>query len=550
MRGFDRLEADVLVIGGGGAGMRAALAAREVAPRVALVSKGAIGKSGCTYLAEGGIVALSHENNPEDGYELFAADARRSGCDLAEPALLEPLAHESAERLSDLQKYGLQFRRREGGFYLRQPPGHSAARAYSTGERFGLSFSRALRDTVRECDLLRLEGVMLTELLVNDGRVCGAVGFDLRSGRGQVISAASTVLAAGGAGRLYARTNNPRDVTGDGYALAYRAGAVLQDMEFVQFYPLMAFAPFPNLFVSTGMLREGAVLRNAAGERFMLRREPEQGEYTTRDRLSRGIFLEVLEGQGIDGGVALDLSEVPRLTLEENYPRLLKACAAKNVDLRKQWLLVSPSVHFFMGGVRIDAEGRSSLPGLYAAGEICGGLHGANRLAGYALMETQVFGARAGRQAACEALARGAAKEAPEVARAALPRRERPRTGSAEEGAEIEAAESRLRQLMWKNVGIVRSAESLQAALNEIHSLGAETLPRLRATTRQQLRQLCELTNLLDVATLVTTAALSRTESRGAHFRTDFPQRDDANWLCHVALTQEQSQCVCTALPA
>lgn len=547
MRGFDRLEADVLVIGGGGAGMRAALAAREVAPRVALVSKGAIGKSGCTYLAEGGIVALSRENNPEDGYELFAGDARRSGCDLAEPALLEPLAHESAERLADLQKYGLQFRRREGHFYLRQPPGHSAARAYSTGERFGLSFSRALRHTVRDCDLLMLEGVMLTELLVNDGRVCGAAGFDLRTARGLLISAASTVLATGGAGRLYARTNNPRDVTGDGYALAYRAGAVLQDMEFVQFYPLMAFAPFPNLFVSTGMLREGAVLRNAAGERFMPRREPEQGEYTTRDRLSRGIFLEVLEGQGIDGGVALDLSGVPRPTLEENYPRLLKACAAKNVDLRKQWLLVSPSVHFFMGGVRIDAEGRSSLPGLYAAGEICGGLHGANRLAGYALMETQVFGARAGRQAACEALARGVPKEVPKVG--ALPRRQRARTGSAEEGAEIEAAESRLRQLMWENVGMVRSAESLQAALNEFHRLGAETLPRLRATTLRQLRQLCELTNLLDVATLVTTAALSRKESRGAHFRTDFPQRDDENWLRHLALTLENSECVCTPLP-
>lgn len=549
MPGYERLETDVLVIGGGAAGIRAAIAAREVAPRVALVSKGAIGKSGCTYLAEGGIAALSPEANAKDARDLFAGDAIRSGCDLAEQDLLDRLTDESTERLADLQKYGLQFTKHGSQFYLRQPPGHSVPRTFTTAERFGLTFSRALRHAVRDCDLLRLERIMLTDLVVSDGRVCGAIGFDLHTGSGLAISAAATVLAAGGAGRLYARTNNPRDVTGDGYALAYRAGAVFQDMEFVQFYPLMSLAPMSNLFLSTGLFREGAVLRNAAGERFMLQREPEHGEFTTRDRLSRGIFLEVYEGRGIDGGVAFDLSKVPPHTQEYMYLRLMKVFAAKQINPQEQSVLVCPSVHFFMGGVRIDTEGRTSLAGLYAAGEVCGGVHGANRLAGFALMETQVFGACAGRQAAIEALDRGVAKHADKEADAALQH-----LGSAGPGpvksAPLARAESRVRQVMWDNVGIVRNAESLGVAQEEITQLHLDLPAPPRAASRNQLRQYHELRNLLDVATLVTTAALCREESRGAHFRTDFPHRDDSRWLCHLALERQDSQCVCTPLPA
>jgi fumarate reductase (CoM/CoB) subunit A len=379
-----------------------------------------------------------------------------------------------------------------------------------------------------------VENVLVVELLVDDGRVVGAVG--LRRDRAElvIVQAGATILAAGGAGRLFSVTSNPVDVTGGGYALALEAGAALRDMEFIQFYPWRCIRPFgssrvpvqPSTFVS------GARLYNAAGERFMEAYDPVRKEAATRDVSARAIFDQIRFGKAVDGGVVLDVSAVPDDVFRHENSKVVERLDPHGIDYRAIQLIIAPEAHFVMGGVLIDEEGGASPPGLYACGETAGGVHGGNRLNSNAVPETQVFGHRAGRAAA--RYAGGAGPGA--VDDGTLARWTRRLAAIRDEGsevsAELKATLAAFRDAMWLGLGIVRTEAGLakagaQAEATEAHlaALGPETLGELVAAT--------ELGHLAIAARASAASALFRTESRAAHYREDHPATDPG-WVATV----------------
>src|SRR6185436_699897 len=379
-----------------------------------------------------------------------------------------------------------------------------------------------------------VENVLVVELLVDDGRVVGAVG--LRRDRAElvIVQAGATILAAGGAGRLFSVTSNPVDVTGGGYALALEAGAALRDMEFIQFYPWRCIRPFgssrvpvqPSTFVS------GARLYNAAGERFMEAYDPVRKEAATRDVSARAIFDQIRFGKAVDGGVVLDVSAVPDDVFRHENSKVVERLDPHGIDYRAIQLIIAPEAHFVMGGVLIDEESGATPPGLYACGETAGGVHGGNRLNSNAVPETQVFGHRAGRAAA-----RYAGEAGPgAVDDGTLARWTRRLAAIRDEGsevsAELKATLAAFRDAMWLGLGIVRTEAGLakagaQAEASEAHlaALGPETLGELVAAT--------ELGHLAIAARATAASALFRTESRAAHYREDHPATDPG-WVATV----------------
>jgi fumarate reductase (CoM/CoB) subunit A len=372
---------------------------------------------------------------------------------------------------------------------------------------------------------------MVVELLPGEDGVAGAVAYDIRGARFVTIAAGATILAAGGAGRLFSVTSNPNDVTGDGFALAAAAGAVLRDMEFIQFYPWRCIDPFDKARVSiqpsTFVL--GARLYNAKGERFMQRFNPEGAEISTRDISARGIFCEIRDGRAVGNGVRLDLSPLSRDAFAGSNPKVARYLEKLGIDYATYPFIVAPEAHFWMGGVAIDASGASSVPRLFAAGETAGGIHGGNRLNSNALPDTQVFGARAGRRAAERALSRHPA--GPTAAAATPPLR----AGGLGE-RDLAARHATLQGRMWEALGILRSAPRMRAGLAHVHSLRDELAAR-GAADATAIRPWYELGFLCATAELALTSALFRTESRAAHFREDFPDRDDARWSGSVTIS-------------
>jgi succinate dehydrogenase/fumarate reductase flavoprotein subunit len=325
---------------------------------------------------------------------------------------------------------------------------------------------------------------------------------------------------------VYDRTNNTADVTGDGYALALEAGARLVDMEFVQFYPTMAYKPV-KVPVSSPLFGDGAVLRNKNLERFMARYDP-AGDMATRDIMSRAIFAEVNGGNGVENGVYMDCSGIPPQVFNGRHKGFAEYLCAHRVNPDKEMLIISPSTHFFMGGIKIDGGCNTGVNGLFAAGEVVGGLHGANRLSGNALTETVVFGKIAGRMAAGHA----AGLHGPPRAGKGF----EPDTGR--RVGDLREIRSALRRTMWQNVSVLRSQDSLELALDEIGDCQRE-LASIGADSIGQLAQWTELHRMLTVAEAVTRSALARTESRGSHYRRDFPLADDSRWLGNLEMWQQ-----------
>jgi fumarate reductase (CoM/CoB) subunit A len=380
-----------------------------------------------------------------------------------------------------------------------------------------------------------LENVLIVELLVDDGRVIGAIGLRRDRVGLVVIRARATVLGAGGAGRLFSVTSNPVDVTGGGYALALEAGAVLRDMEFIQFYPWRLIRPFgssrvpvqPSTFVA------GAKLYNARGERFMEAYDPIKKEAATRDISARGIFDQIRAGQAVDGGVVLDVSDVPDDVFRHENKKVVERLDPHGIDYRTIPLIIAPEAHFVMGGVLIDATGASSLSGLYACGETAGGVHGGNRLNSNAVPETQVFGHRAGQAAARTATTTRSGRLESAVARRWAGRLEGLRDATFDVSPELKAALATFREAMWLGLGIVRTEAGLGKALAE----AAATRERAAITPAATLGDLVantELGHLAATAAAVASSALFRTESRAAHYRDDYPTTDPA-WVAMVA---------------
>jgi L-aspartate oxidase len=392
---------------------------------------------------------------------------------------------------------------------------------HAGGDATGSEVSSALVEAARLGSRVQLfEDEFVIDLLTLDGRVVGAFSQDTQSGRLWINHAMVTILATGGAGQVYSRTTNPMVATGDGLAMAYRAGAVLRDLEFVQFHPTgLALGGGPTAFLITEALRgEGAYLRNAAGERFMVGRDP-KAELAARDVVVRGMVAE-MRREGSDH-VSLDARHLDREMLHNRFPRVTAGLAEHGLDLSRDLIPVAPVSHYFIGGVATDVWGRTSLPGLYASGEVAStGVHGANRLASNSLLEGLVFSDRVVRD-----LDRQIASLPEEVRRL---RFDLPAAAAAVRGSDLRAVRARVTSLMSSNVGVVRDAEGMRAAIDELR--GTYSALRLGAQGPEQY----ELLNLLTVATVVAECAIQREESRGVHLRDDFAETDDEHWRRHL----------------
>ena len=556
---------DVLVIGAGGAGLRAAIAASAEGATVGVVCKSLLGKAH-TVMAEGGIAAALANVDERDGWRVHFADTMRGGQYLNEWRMAELHAREAPDRVRELEAWGALFDRTTDGRILqRNFGGHAYPRLAHVGDRTGLEMIRTLQDhgIHRGIDV-HMEVTVVT-LFTADGHVAGALGYDRERGRFRLFRAKAIILATGGIGRAYRITSNSWEYTGDGHALAYDAGAELIDMEFVQFHPTgMVWPPsVKGILVTEGVRGEGGILKNNEGRRFMFddipplyrdqtADDPEEGwrytqgdksarrppELLTRDHVARCIVREVREGRGSPhGGVYLDIAWIreKRSDAEEHIKRKLPSMYHQfkelaEIDITEVPMEVGPTTHYVMGGVRVDPESQmSTVPGLFAAGEVAAGLHGANRLGGNSLSDLLVFGKRAGDFAARFARSNGAAPIDParveEAARRALAPFER----ASDEGPY--AIQRDLQDLMQDKVGIVRTASEMEAAIEELAGL-RERAAKVGVTGHREYNPgwhtAVDLHNLLTVSESVARAALGRKESRGAHFREDYPAKDPA----------------------
>lgn len=535
---FDQIETDVLVVGGGLAALRAALDARRAGARVTVAVKGKLGRSGSSAMTSAGYSSAIGE---EDSPQIHLRDTLAGGRALNESDLVAIMAEEAPSRLDELLELGGVLATEDGARVVHPSGDHSVPRTVVAAGFRGLDFTLPLADAVVAAGCEVLEQTMVADLLLADGELAGAIGLGTGAGalRLVAVAAPAVILATGGCGQLFEVTSNPSDVTGDGYAMALRAGAVLRDMEFIQFYPWRCIVPFgktrmpiqPSTFVL------GARLYNADGERFMTAYDPERHEATTRDVAARGIYDQIRFGKDIQGGVRLDISGLSDADWERSNVKPHSYFAKRGIDPRSVEMILAPEAHFFMGGVVVDEQGASSIPGLYAAGENAGGVHGANRLDSNAIPETQVFGARAGRAAAEFAAARGARRPAPASLAADWTARRAAGDGAAVDHVELRRA---LQRCAWQKLGIVRDAQRLADGLEEVDAIeNALTTGTVACGHAERV----ELENLIAVARACFSAALRRIESRGAHYRIDFPEQDD-RWAHPLLLTQRAGRIV------
>ncbi|MBW2147599.1 MAG: FAD-binding protein [Deltaproteobacteria bacterium] len=515
---WDHMTTDVLVIGSGGAGLRAAIAAAEKGLRVLVISKTAIGRGNCTAYSNGNFaVAVEGLSREELRGQIF-----ESGCNLCEPGLVDVLVEEGERRVEELARMGLPVIRYQGNISAvrdRQP-------------FFGLDITTCLANRARELGVEMLPGVLAIDLAAGGGRAEGAWAFDLRRRRGLAFRAGAVVLAAGGGGALYQRHDNPPAMTGDGLAMALRAGVTLRDMEFVQFYPLVIAGEGVFPYIVPPLIAEKARLVNDSGEdipgKHGITRRPLA--VRSRDELARALFLENRDAGG-RVNTFLDL----RGLREEDWPEDLSCRAMKPIlegklDCSRKMVAISPACHFFMGGVAVDERCRTDLEGLFAAGEVAGGLHGANRRGGGALTEAVVFGARAGEEAAYHAAGRP-------VGKSRLPSPgKRDKWMGQERVADIRR---KLAECLSDYMGIIRDGAKLAGAAGRLDELRDE-FERTPCADQANPRPAVELNNGLGVATMIAKAAQRREESRGAHFREDHPLRDDTKWMGSLFLKKRE----------
>ncbi len=571
MPDYETVEHDVLIIGSGGAGLRAAIEASAAGVSVGMVSKCLLGKAH-TVMAEGGIAAALANVDDRDNWKVHFADTMRGGQYVNNWRMAELHAKEAPDRVRELEAWGAVFDRTPDGRILqRNFGGHKYPRLAHVGDRTGLELIRTLQDRgVHRGIDVHME-VCVTELLRDGGRVVGAFGYDRERGRFRIFRARAVVLATGGVGKAYKISSNSWDCTGDGHALAYHAGAALIDMEYLQFHPTgMIWPPSVcGMLVTEGVRGEGGILTNKDGKRFMFDfipdnykaqtadNEEEGWRYTqgdkearrppellTRDHVARCIVREAKEGRGSPhGGVFLDISWIKRRmpNAEEHIKRKLPSMYHQfkqlgDVDITREPMEVGPTTHYIMGGVKVDADTQmSSVPGLFAAGECAAGINGANRLGGNSLSDLLVFGKRAGEFAAKFARENKAgqinAAQVEAAARSALEPFERNASAG---GAGFEGpyqVQYDLQEMMQNLVGIVRREDEMLRALDGLERLNVRA-GRVGVTGRREFNPgwhtALDLRNLLTVSEAITRAALDRKESRGAQFRDDFPNKDAA----------------------
>jgi succinate dehydrogenase / fumarate reductase flavoprotein subunit len=529
---------DVLIIGAGLAGQRAALAAAQTGATVGIVSKVHPVRSH-SVAAAGGINAAL---NPEDSWESHAFDTVKGSDYLGDQDAIEIMCREAPNEILWLEHGGVTFHR-DGTGHLgtRAFGGASAARTYYVADITGQAILHVLYEQLlkHHAQLDRYEEWFTTDLLINeDGRCVGAISRDLRDGRLELIDAKAVILASGGAGQLYRPTTNGLIVTGDGIAQAYHVGAKLMDMEMVQYHPTTLREN--GLLITEGARGEGAWLLNGKGERFMERYAPNKLELASRDVVSQAEQTEINEGRGFpDGTVALDVTKVPRRrTLEALREIVNIGRDYAGVDITREPIHIRPGNHYIMGGVKTDNDGQTTVPGLYAAGEVaCVSVHGSNRLGANSLLDTLVFGRRSGEHAARQAMQ----MPMPSTPTSRLTDTERRIAGILRRegnGRRIGAIKEELGETMNRYVAVFRDAEGLAKAHEVVRRLKEEAagaaIDDHGSVFNQDVIAAIELAYMLDVAETIVVAAEERNESRGAQYRTDFPERNDADWLKHI----------------
>ncbi len=569
--GMERHAYDVVVIGAGGAGLRAAIAAHDAGARVAIVCKSLLGKAH-TVMAEGGIAAAMGNVYDDDNWQVHFRDTMRGGKMLNNWRMAQLHAQEAPERVLELEEWGALFDRTHDGLISQRDfGGHRYARLAHVGDRTGLEMIRTLQQHAVDLDIDVFMECTVTEIFKDGGRVSGAFGYWRETGRFVVFEAPTVVLATGGIGKSYQVTSNSWEYTGDGHALAMRTGASLINMEFVQFHPTgMVWPPsVKGILVTESVRGDGGVLKNSEGERFMFDYIPEffkaetadsieeaEGWYEDkknhrrppellpRDEVARAINSEIKAGRGSPhGGVFLDIAsrrtdEFIRRRLPSMYHQFKELA---DVDITAEPMEVGPTCHYVMGGVEVDADTEQSIvEGLYAAGEVAGGMHGSNRLGGNSLSDLLVFGRRAGHNAAYQAMRLKG--ERPTIGDEQV----KSASAAALHPFEVEGGENPytiqkdLQELMQRLVGIIRSAEELRESLGEIAKL-KERATRLSVEGHRQYNPgwhlALDLTNMLVVSECIAKAALEREESRGGHTRDDFPKPDPKWGALNLVLT-------------
>ncbi len=529
---YKTIMCDVLVVGAGGAGCRAAVEASKHNLDVIMLSKELLGKAH-TAMAEGGYNVSLGNVDPDDNPETHFKDTIVGGNYLNNQKLAEILVRDAPQRIFDLEDMGAVFDRTPEGKIAQRTFGKQSWRrtAYAS-DRTGSEIMVTLTEGIRKSSVRVFDEVFATKLLVTDGRISGVCAVDLKYGDYLVFRAKAVVMATGGAGRIFSVTSNAQLDVGDGYGMAYEAGCEMMDMEMIQFHPTGMVKPesAKGRLVTEAVRGEGGILLNNKGERFMNRYYPEVMELAGRDQVARSIMTEVREGRGSpDGGVYLSIAHLPRSIIEFRLESMIEQFEDAGVDIREEPMQVSPTAHHFMGGIKIDENSATNIPGLYAAGECTGGVHGGNRLGGNALADTQVFGALSGENAA---------KYAKRTTHQGINRKE-----IASEFEKLEAmlnrkegispadARDELTELMWSKVQIFRKEDEMQYAVKELRRIEKEIVPKIKVDVPVKRfnpgwHQAIEFAHMVTTARMVAEAAVMRKGSRGAHYRVDADPND------------------------
>jgi succinate dehydrogenase/fumarate reductase flavoprotein subunit len=533
---IQKIDTDILIIGSGGSGLRAAIAATEKGARVVVVAKERL-KDAHTGWAMGGLnVAIKAPATPQLHFE----DTINGGWHINNFKLARIFAEEMPDRIRDLERYGVKFDRLPDGSYFTWAGGkQSAPLNLCAGDYTGREMMQGLLTELERLDIPYLEHHYVTKLIKQDNKVVGAFLIDGQSGTYKMVQAKATIVATGGGGNMYKINTNAPSNTGEGYAWALEVGAELVDMEMIQFHPTgMAYPPEKRGTLVTEKVRgNGGILKNKLGERFMQRYQPQRLELAGRDEVTRAIYREIQEGRGTEhGAVYLDVTHWEEGKAERLVPDVYAAHLEVGIDIRRQMMEVTPSMHHMMGGYAINEWGQTSVEGLYAVGEVTTSVHGANRLGGNSLAEGQVFGRRAGMHAV--EYARDC--QSPQITRVAF----ESEAGRVEEFLHrkigVQAADilSKIKTIMWTNVGIIRDADKLLTAQKVIKQLQHES-QFLVAANKSQLQSCLEVRDMLQTAEVIILAALERKESRGAHYRSEYPQLDPA-WEKNIRIYKDK----------
>jgi succinate dehydrogenase/fumarate reductase flavoprotein subunit len=544
---LEHLDTDILIIGAGGAGLLAAVHARrqgkqssQKPPNIVIAVKGLLGQSGCTRMVQGGYNAVL---NPDDSLDRHFCDTIRGGAYLNHQELAWKLVEEAPKRIIELEnRIGCMFDRNpDGTIHQKAFAGQSFDRTVHKGDLTGIEIMSNLRDYIMEEEIRVLQETRGLDLLTSDGKVCGALLLNIRTGRLIAVRSRATLLATGGGATMYRISSPSLEKSGDGMAMAFRAGARFVDMEMLQFHPSGLLVG--NSIATGGLLEEGlrgagARLFNGLGERFMAWYDPSKMERATRDVISRSSYLEIMAGRGTPGGgVYIDVSHLDHEYVERSFPGMVERCNDYGFDLVHDRVEVSPSAHYQMGGVAMDVDCRTNLECLFVAGEDGGGVHGANRLGGNGVADSIVYGARAGDSMADFIVGR----ELPSIPESQVnelaKRWAQPLGRSA--GENVFELRAELEDLMWRKVGVVRNGKDLTeaaAALDELKIRAEQVATPGDPASNPAWNEALNLTNLCINAEMVARSALIRTESRGAHYREDHPAADPA-WLRNIYLT-------------